>query len=101
LSVCVFPSVSKTMLTGSPVVIRGRRRGLLVCLGRRLLVTAVSRARLLVAAISGALGWMGLLEAVILVWIVTGVLLLWWRGVSTRVVARTRVSRHIQTDSRQ
>jgi hypothetical protein len=28
-------------------------------------------------------------------------LLLWRRGVSTGVVARTRKSRHIQTDSRQ
>lgn len=32
---------------------------------------------------------------------VTGVLLLWRRGVSTGIVACTRKSRHIQTDSRQ
>jgi len=73
----------------------------MISLGRWLLVPAISRAGLLVT-ISGALGrWRRLLVAIALGWEVTGVLLLWRRGVSTGVVARTRKSRHIQTDSRR
>jgi hypothetical protein len=72
-----------------------------ISLGRWLLVAAVGRAGLWVT-ISGALRRRrGLLVGIVLRWKVTGILLLWRRGVSTGVVARTRKSRHIQTDSRR
>jgi hypothetical protein len=70
------------MLTRSPVVIRGRRRGM-VTLGRLLaknsvrrilgrghgetnLGVAIGRGRRLLVAIGGALGWRDLLVAVVL-----------------------------------